>query len=87
MKKLLFMLITSSLIVACSKHEVKSQEYYYTHLDEAQKTAEFCKTADRSDQNINQDCLNAAGAISQKIIDNGIKKAPAYGTYKINTQF
>lgn len=86
MKKILSLLFVSSVIVGCGQ-EVKSQQYYYEHLDEAKEKVQFCKTADKSNKDVLHDCMNASGAITQKMFKNGMKTPPPYGTYKINTSF
>lgn len=86
MKKILSLLFVSSVIVGCGQ-EVKSQEYYHEHLEEAEQKLQFCKTADRTNQDINQDCKNAAGAVTQKMFENGATTAPPYGTYKADMTF
>ena len=83
--KLLLIALFGVSLSACSHDvEVKSIDYYKSHLDEAQTKAKACKNLDQTNASIQLDCDNAVAAITSKMFDNGMKKAPAYGTTKIN---
>ena len=86
--KLLLITLFGSLLSACSHDvEVKSIDYYKSHIDEAQTKAKACKNLDQTNASIKLDCDNAVTAITSKMFDNGIKKAPPYGTYKADMNF
>lgn len=83
--KLLLITLFGILLSACSHDvEVKSIDYYKSHIDEAQTKAKACKNLDQTNASIKLDCDNVVAGITAKMFDNGMKKAPAYGTTKIN---
>ena len=86
MKKII---MTASLIMVlllgCSKpHEVKTYKYYMEHVDEASAVAKACKTTDKTDLNIQQDCSNAVQALSAQMFLNGTKTMPVYGSHGLS---
>ena len=86
--KLLLITLFGILLSACSHDvEVKSIDYYKSHIDEAQAKAKACKNLDQTNANIKLDCDNAVAGITAKMFDNGIKKSPAYGTHNMNMNF
>ena len=86
--KLLLITLFGILLSACSHDvEVKSIDYYKSHIDEAQTKAKACKNLDQTNASIKLDCDNAVAGITAKMFDNGIKKAPAYGTHNLNMNF
>ena len=86
MKKLLSATLLALMLSGCGQ-KVQTIEYYKAHLDEATKVAKDCRTADKTNQDVLQNCKNAVAALTMNMFKNGATSAPAYGTYKINPSF
>ena len=84
---LLMIKLLGVLLITCINVEAQSIEYYKSHIKEAQSRAKECKNLDQTDKSVELDCDNAVSALTSKMIDNGMKKAPPYGTSNINMNF
>lgn len=72
------------IAVSICNAKAQSIDYYKSHIKEAQSRSKKCKTLDQTNSETRLDCDNAVSALTSKMVDNGIKKAPPYGTNKIN---
>lgn len=70
MRKIVLILTICELALTGCGYKVETYEYYKTHIDEAAAVLKECKSADRSNQDINQNCLNASRALDWRFFEN-----------------